>query len=82
MRDGGETERADDSKGGERSLAAQGRAAHQPNRNQRVDHQADESRRQKPAAKIDRRRDRKRAFMDDKRPIIGGEPASRQAPRR
>ena len=72
MGDRREAERADDRKGGDRALAAQGRAAHQPDRNQRVDDQADESGRQKPAAKIDRRRDRERALMHGEGPEAGG----------
>ena len=82
MWDSGEPKRADDGKGGERSFAAQGRATHQPDRNQRVNHQADESRRQEPAAKIDRRRDRKRAFMHEQGTHNWRGPASPPGPRR
>src|ERR1700722_16879490 len=69
--DSGEPKRAGDGEGGERAFAAQGRATYQPDRNQRVNHQAYESRRQEPAAKINRRRGRKCAFMHGKGSIIG-----------
>ena len=71
MWDSGETKRSDDSESGERSFAAHGHAAHHPDRNQRVDHQAEENRRQEPTAKIDWRRDRKRALAHGKGPITG-----------
>ena len=65
-------DRRDDSDGDDRSFAAQKAATHKPDRNQPVDHQADKSRRQKPPAQIDRRHERRGAFMHDERRIVRG----------